>query len=82
MFYSSDGKNVTISTANIDIPGPQFCFDIYLPRKSTGQKYKIEECQHTFIHIGFIQKRSNDEMADSISECTKCKLQKFNTIIK
>lgn len=73
MFYSPDGKNVFISTATTNLPGPILAINCKYPKKATGKKYTIVNCVHDFKHKEFKQIRSGDEAPTSIIECTKCK---------
>lgn len=72
MFFSENGTDVCISTANVNLPGFQLALDVRYPKKSTGQKYTITNCNHIFEHVGFQQTRCLDEAPTSIVRCTLC----------
>lgn len=72
MFFSENGRDVCISTASVDLPGFQLALAVSYPKKSTGQKYTIANCNHIFEHVAFQQTRCLDEAPTSIVRCKLC----------
>lgn len=73
MFFSPDGKNVSISTCTTNLPGPVLNMpNLKYPRTSTGQKYTTDQCQHKLQHVKFQQIRRGDEAPSSIFKCSIC----------
>lgn len=77
MFYSPNGREVFISTATTNLPGPIIVGCKY-PLKCSSQKYESHNCNHKFEHYEFRQTRRADEAPTSVVQCILCKILKFS----
>lgn len=71
IFYSADGKTVTMQTASADLPGPVFSPHYRYPAARTTYEYSAPVCEHAY-ETRMQQLRHGDEAESLIKTCTKC----------
>jgi DNA-directed RNA polymerase subunit M/transcription elongation factor TFIIS len=78
IFYlNEDSSKVIMSTASSDLPGPMFAFVDKYPRFRTSKRYKIADCEHSFVHESYRQIRRGDEAPSVVYRCEKCGTMKI-----
>lgn len=74
MFFSPDSKNVFISTARDNLPGPKLMLNCKYPYAPTTKKYTTMVCQHDYRYEKMVQVRRGDEAPSQMQKCIKCNL--------